>query len=298
MIWRCRAASVRWPVVRIGLRGIGWARPWRSRGRTTRRRSRAAWRGRRRVFGAICPDRAVGAAVIMPAVNTEAMNEHLQEISTQIAPGAPALLVCDGAGWHATSKGLQVPANMTLLPLPFARLCAGAEPDGERLGLPPQQHAVRRALEQLRGDRASLQHGLGTLLSTTRIASAPSARESGRVSVFRRAGISRDSCFGRRKVRAFCIELIAGVADCLVGRVDVGKAPRYQQMRLQVAPDHLDGVEFRRMLGPPPDGEPVYAGSKRCRREFDRVDRTIILNEYCQRPMIGTHLPSGAVQWT
>ncbi|HET6234422.1 MAG TPA: transposase, partial [Acetobacteraceae bacterium] len=29
------------------------------------------------LFGAICPCRGVGAAIIMPAVNTEAMNEHL-----------------------------------------------------------------------------------------------------------------------------------------------------------------------------------------------------------------------------
>jgi hypothetical protein len=34
------------------------------------------------IFGAICPARAVGAAVLMPAANTEAMNEHLKEIST------------------------------------------------------------------------------------------------------------------------------------------------------------------------------------------------------------------------
>jgi hypothetical protein len=70
------------------------------------------------LFGAICPARAAGAAVIMPAVNTEAMNAHLQEISTQVTPGAHALLLCDRAGWHATSKGLQVPANIALLPLP------------------------------------------------------------------------------------------------------------------------------------------------------------------------------------
>lgn len=70
------------------------------------------------LFGAICPDRAVGAAVIMPAVNTEAMNVHLKEISTQVTLGAHALLLCDRASWHATSKGLQVPANITLLPLP------------------------------------------------------------------------------------------------------------------------------------------------------------------------------------
>jgi hypothetical protein len=36
----------------------------------------------------ICPARAVGAAIIMPRVNAEAMNEHLKEISTQVTQGA------------------------------------------------------------------------------------------------------------------------------------------------------------------------------------------------------------------
>jgi transposase len=70
------------------------------------------------LFGAICPDRAVGAAMITPAAKTEAMNLHLEEISTQIAADAHALLVCDGAGWHQRGKQLMVPANMTLLTLP------------------------------------------------------------------------------------------------------------------------------------------------------------------------------------
>ncbi len=52
------------------------------------------------LFGALCPARATGAAVIMPAANSEAMSEHLKEIATQVAPGAHAVLVCDGAGWH------------------------------------------------------------------------------------------------------------------------------------------------------------------------------------------------------
>lgn len=70
------------------------------------------------LFGAICPARKVGAAIIMPAVNTEAMGEHLKEISTQVAPGAHAVLVCDGAGWHQQGGALSVPDNITLLPLP------------------------------------------------------------------------------------------------------------------------------------------------------------------------------------
>jgi transposase len=70
------------------------------------------------LFGAICPARGVGAAIIMPSVNTEAMNEHLREIATQIDPGAHAVLVLDGAGWHQAGGELSVPDNITLLSLP------------------------------------------------------------------------------------------------------------------------------------------------------------------------------------
>ena len=70
------------------------------------------------LFGAICPARGVGAAIIMPAANTEAMNAHLAEISTQVAAGAHAVLMVDGAGWHQEGGRLMVPNNISLLPLP------------------------------------------------------------------------------------------------------------------------------------------------------------------------------------
>jgi hypothetical protein len=70
------------------------------------------------LLGAICPARGVGAAIIMSSVNTEAMNEHLKEIGTQVAPGAHAVLVLDGAGWHQVGGDLTVPDNITPLPLP------------------------------------------------------------------------------------------------------------------------------------------------------------------------------------
>jgi hypothetical protein len=69
------------------------------------------------IFGAVCPDRATGAARVMPHANTEAMNAHLAEISRHVAPGAHALLVLDGASWHG-SRSLIVPDNITLMPLP------------------------------------------------------------------------------------------------------------------------------------------------------------------------------------
>jgi len=70
------------------------------------------------LFGAICPARGVGAAVITPVANTAAMNAHLTEISTQVAPGAQAVLLLDRAGWHQRGKRLRVPENITLLDLP------------------------------------------------------------------------------------------------------------------------------------------------------------------------------------
>ena len=70
------------------------------------------------LFGAVCHARMTGAAIIMPTVNAEAMNEHLKEISTQVAPGAHAVLVCDGAGWHQPGKRLRIPDNITLMSLP------------------------------------------------------------------------------------------------------------------------------------------------------------------------------------
>jgi hypothetical protein len=55
---------------------------------------------------------------LLPTVNTEAMNEHLKEFSMQVAPGARAVLVRNGAGWHQPGKRLRTPYNITLPPLP------------------------------------------------------------------------------------------------------------------------------------------------------------------------------------
>jgi hypothetical protein len=40
------------------------------------------------LFGAVCPERAVGAAVVMPWVSSEAMGLHLTEIGKAVAHGA------------------------------------------------------------------------------------------------------------------------------------------------------------------------------------------------------------------
>ena len=70
------------------------------------------------LFGAVCPTRGVGAALVLPFVNIPAMNLHLAEISRQVAPGAHAIITLDGAGWHQTGGKLEIPNNLSLLPLP------------------------------------------------------------------------------------------------------------------------------------------------------------------------------------
>jgi len=70
------------------------------------------------LFGAICPARGTGAALVLPFANAEMMNLHLAEIGTRVTPGAHAVLTIDGAGWHQLGDKLRVPANVTLLHLP------------------------------------------------------------------------------------------------------------------------------------------------------------------------------------
>jgi transposase len=54
---------------------------------------------------------------VLPYVNTGATGRHLAEIARHVTPGAHAVVVLDGAGWHASGE-LAVPENLTLLPPP------------------------------------------------------------------------------------------------------------------------------------------------------------------------------------
>jgi len=69
------------------------------------------------IFGAVCPQGGKGAALVLPFCNTSAMKLHLAEISGMVSPGKHAVLLLDQAGWHLSGE-VNVPANITLLPLP------------------------------------------------------------------------------------------------------------------------------------------------------------------------------------
>ena len=69
------------------------------------------------LFGAICPLRGAGAAIVMPKANIGAMQLHLREISRAVTRGSHTVLMLDRAGWHTTAA-LKVPNNISLLFLP------------------------------------------------------------------------------------------------------------------------------------------------------------------------------------
>jgi hypothetical protein len=70
------------------------------------------------LFGAVCPTRDTGAALVLPVADGEAMNLHLAEISRNVMPGSHAVVLLDAAGWHQTEGKLNVPDNISLLKLP------------------------------------------------------------------------------------------------------------------------------------------------------------------------------------
>lgn len=69
------------------------------------------------LFAAVDPLSGRDSALLSPNADTRYMNEHLRFIAQAAAADEHIVLVLDGAGWH-TSKALQVPPNLTLLPLP------------------------------------------------------------------------------------------------------------------------------------------------------------------------------------
>jgi hypothetical protein len=123
---------------RIGQQGT-LTRVWAKRGTRPRapRDQRYEWAY---IFGAVCPQRRVTAALVLPAADTEAMSMHLAEIGRRVAPGAHAALVIDGAGYHVAAR-LAVPRNITLVRLP---------------SYAPELNPIENVWEYLRGNKLAI----------------------------------------------------------------------------------------------------------------------------------------------
>ena len=108
-----RRAADEHPEARVGQKGrvthVWYQKGMRPRGVREHRFASA------QLFGAVCPERGAGVALVLPEVSTAAMNLFLAELGAAVPAGTHAVL--DRAGWHV-SKDLVVPANLTLLHLP------------------------------------------------------------------------------------------------------------------------------------------------------------------------------------
>lgn len=91
-------------------------RRWFQRGRRPRMvkdlRYRSAY-----IFGAVCPERDAGAALVLPRISVAGMNLLLGEIAAQVPERTHAVVLIDNAGWHIADS-VVVPPNLTLAHLP------------------------------------------------------------------------------------------------------------------------------------------------------------------------------------
>mgnify|MGYP000489431489 CR=1 FL=1 len=101
--------------MRAGQQG-SLARSWTKKGTRPRRIRQRQFKSSY-LFGAICPRKDKGVALVLPYANTEAMQLHLDEISKNVTKGYHAIIVMDKAGWHL-SKNLVIPKNITIIKLP------------------------------------------------------------------------------------------------------------------------------------------------------------------------------------
>lgn len=69
------------------------------------------------IYGAACGETGQACGLVLPLVNTDAMNIFLTELSANINIDKHAALVMDNAGWHIANK-LVIPDNITIIPLP------------------------------------------------------------------------------------------------------------------------------------------------------------------------------------
>ena len=69
------------------------------------------------IYAATCATTGDSFGLILPEANTKCMQIYLDKFSEHIKSAKHVGLIIDNARWH-TSKQLNVPANITLIPLP------------------------------------------------------------------------------------------------------------------------------------------------------------------------------------
>src|ERR671919_664150 len=89
------------------------------------------------LFGAVCPEREAGVALVLPSVSAAAMQAMLNELGQAVSPDAQAVVLMDRAGWHI-AKELAVPAQ----PHPAVPAALFARAQRDRAGLAVSARAL------------------------------------------------------------------------------------------------------------------------------------------------------------
>src|ERR1700727_1366023 len=95
------------------------------------------------------------------ALRDRAMNLHLAEIATQVAPHGHAAILLDQAGWRL-SGGLKIPSNITLDTA--ACQMSRTQPARKHLAVHPRQLALKPHLQILRRHRRPLLPHMDSLI--------------------------------------------------------------------------------------------------------------------------------------
>ena len=92
------------------------SRVWARRGSRPRavRQTKYEWLY---VIGAVCPQTGQSIGLLSPYISVDVMNVYLEQFSRELAADVHAILLWDQAGFHTSSR-LNIPANVSLLPLP------------------------------------------------------------------------------------------------------------------------------------------------------------------------------------
>jgi transposase len=67
------------------------------------------------IYGAICPERDIGEAIVINSIGKEVMQYHLEAVSQRIPEDKHAVMIMDKAPWH---RSLRVPENISIIHLP------------------------------------------------------------------------------------------------------------------------------------------------------------------------------------
>ena len=99
------------------------------------------------IYGAVCPQRDTGEAIVIDQVSKKVMEIHLKTISDAIPSNRHGVLVMDRAPWH---KRLKTPENITIVYLPsYSPECNAQENVWEYLKNNFLSNTVFENLEQM-----------------------------------------------------------------------------------------------------------------------------------------------------